>query len=258
MRQLPMVSVVFIGYKRPDLLEKTVLSFLEVCDYPRARMELILSDDGSPAEMVERMKQLPFDKHVLSDRNYGLGHNSNKGLKAATGDYIFHLQDDWLCRGPGDFLRKGILVLEEYSDVGMVRFHDYWDPSICEERHTSTGETIYLHRNKLVSGPQEYGYSDRPHLKRRSFHERFGYYIDGANVSVTEVDFCRRFESQQEVRTCYISGPEVLEHIGDAEYSYNPGHRLDAWRTLLLRNPATRIPFRLFLAVRHGLRKFRA
>jgi len=90
----PLISVVIIGYKRIDELKKTHSTFLQNINYPRDRIELILCDDGSPYEMQQEMKKLDFDKFLLSSKNEGMGKNTNKGLIAATGDYIVQLHDD--------------------------------------------------------------------------------------------------------------------------------------------------------------------
>ena len=65
------------------------------CKYPN--LELIVSDDGTKPSIKKFLHDLAIDKLVTSETNQGLGANSNKGIKAGTGEYILHLQDDFEC-----------------------------------------------------------------------------------------------------------------------------------------------------------------
>ena len=84
----PLISVVIVGYKRPEELRRTVEFFLNNIDYPRNSLEMILCDDGSPENMRIEMKKLDFDKFLFSKKNHGIGYNTNKGLKEVKGEFI--------------------------------------------------------------------------------------------------------------------------------------------------------------------------
>src|SRR5450759_3327150 len=88
------VSVLFITYNRSDLLEIAFRSIRERVDFGNLRVEFIVSDDASDPKHLSRIRSLPFDKHVLSAKNRGLGNNCNKGIAAADGKYILQIQDD--------------------------------------------------------------------------------------------------------------------------------------------------------------------
>ena len=119
---LPLVTTLFITYKRIELLKRTLDAFLSNTNYPREKLELILCDDGSRVVIQDEMKQLKFDKYLFADKNEGMAANVNKGIKAATGEYILQLQDDWICNGPKDYLRLGIKALEENPEIGLIRY----------------------------------------------------------------------------------------------------------------------------------------
>ena len=119
---LALVSVLFITYKRIELLKETLESFLLNTDYPRESLELILCDDGSPVEIQKEMNNLKFNKLLFAKKNEGMAANVNKGILAASGEYILQLQDDWECKGPKDYLTLGVKALEENSDVGIIRY----------------------------------------------------------------------------------------------------------------------------------------
>ena len=131
---LPKVSIVFLTYNRAHTLVATYETLLALTDYPRERLELILSDDGSDARNRQIMDCLDFDRRLISKSNAGLGANSNKGVGAASGDFILQVQDDWILTGRSDYLRRAVEVLQSMPDVGMILFRDRPDLPILERR----------------------------------------------------------------------------------------------------------------------------
>ena len=61
--------------------------------------EFIVSDDGSTAKHVAAIESIGFDVLALSDTNYGLGHNCNKGIAACRMPLLLQVQDDWRFTG---------------------------------------------------------------------------------------------------------------------------------------------------------------
>jgi glycosyltransferase involved in cell wall biosynthesis len=223
METYPLISVLFITYKRIDLLKKTYSSFLKNTHYPREKLELILCDDGSSKDIQEEMKKLNFDKYLFAKNNEGMAGNVNKGLNAASGQYVLQLQDDWVCNGPNDYLVLGINALETFPGIGIIRFRLGTD---------------YLHHNKKFNGglnniciidndqkdkstkvnhmKSTFLYSDTPHLKRKILHQDIGLYKSYKNIAKTEIEFCLRFNKNQKYKTAYIkSYEEVFQHIGE-------------------------------------------
>lgn len=222
---LPQVSVLFITYKRIELLKRTIASFMSNTAYPRGRLELILCDDGSPAAIQEEMKKLKIDKFLFAKKNEGMAANVNKGIISATGDYILQLQDDWICNGPNDYLRLGIKTLEENPEIGLIRYrlgipYIYSTKSfndglneirILDSNQKDTIKSIYHRKDTFL-------YSDNPHLKRKEVHNKLGLYKSYKNMSRTEIDFCIRFNNYKLYSVGYIAGfEEVFEHIGESE-----------------------------------------
>ena len=50
------------------------------------------------------------------------------------------------------------------------------------------------------------------------------------------MDFCRRFEKQNEAHAAFIDGYSCFRHTG-AEASFNPCQRNEPWRTLVRQLP---------------------
>jgi GT2 family glycosyltransferase len=253
--QLPLVSVCFITYDRLPILQETVTAFLERCTYPRDRLQLILCDDGSPLQVQAAMQNLPFDKFLFAKKNEGLGKNTNKGIKAADGKYVLQLQDDWLLIGAGNFIEAAVEVMEEFPDIGMVRYRELHQDSPFSERQSNSGRPVWVLRDdlELLSQSQEFAsYTDNPHLKRKEFHERLGFYLEDVPMTKMEIDFVWRVARQNEIKVAYIPEMNVFQHIG-AEYSYNPGVKRTKLREILLNNPITKLPFKVFLAIKHSI-----
>lgn len=233
------ISVLFVTYNRIHLLRQSVYSFLATTTYPRAAMELIVCDDGSRCEVQQAIRRLPFDTFLLATQNQGMGANTNKGLRAAKGEFILQMQDDWLCDGRPDFVEAALEAFRERSDIGLIRL---WEPCAApsDEHVTKSGRSVHIYHGRSFQVCSDFPYSDRPHIKRKAFHETLGLYSETLNMPRTELDFCARVDAQTGLRVAWLDGYSVFENLG-AEESTNPAVR----RARLLRgiegNPAGRI-----------------
>jgi hypothetical protein len=202
--------------------------------------------------MQLEMRRLPFDLFCFSKRNEGLGKNTNKGLKAATGHYILHLQDDWSCKGPPDFLQAGIEALEQFPDVGMVRYRPPPFDLPGEARLTRSGNRVIVYQNRPYERSHtmaDHPYTDNPHIKRREFHELIGYYKEKVPMTVMELEFSRRVAGQENLRVALLEGYNVFSHTGEA-HSFNPCNQRERLKQRLLANPVTRGPMLAYLWIK--------
>jgi hypothetical protein len=230
----PLVSVLFVTYKRVHLLERTLRSFRQNTDYPN--LELVVTDDGSPARIQAQIRALGFDKCVLAHKNRGLGANANAGLRACSGKYILFLQDDWECMGPSRYLRDAVAVMEANPRIANLKFYGI--------RHLQGGslagatEMCYEIRNDVAPGPGGYClYSDTPHLKSSASLSALGFYKEGCRMEQCELDYDTRFNRQTRYAAAYF--PEyynrVFLHIGGEEsfrarsLAHKLRRRLAAW-----------------------------
>jgi glycosyltransferase involved in cell wall biosynthesis len=255
MPNLPLVSVIFITYKRLDLLRKTYDSFCKVCKYPN--LELILCDDGSPIKTQEEMTKIYFNKYLFSDKNRGLANNQNKGIVAANGEYILHLQDDWLCHGPGDFIEAALDVFDASPEIGIIRFWSFPEFTVpydvCETKNGNKFRLYRANANHLRSR-HDYVYSDRPHIKRKSFHVAIGHYREDLYMNDMEIEFCERLSQHPEIRGAQIEHyDDIFEHIG-AEKTFNPSQKRANLRTKMERHWFMRYPWKIYLYLRYGKR----
>lgn len=222
----PLVSVLFITYRRPELLKRSFFSFLRNTDYPN--LELVVTDDGSPAAVQEEIRKLPSHKHVLCTETRGLGANTNAGLRHCTGKYILLLQDDWECHGPARYLNDAIALMEEHAELGIVKF--YGAPHSADVSYRIEGASpeclLVLHGLHGVGSAPDV-YSDTPHMKRRALIDLIGYYKERCRMEECELDYGMRFASQAVFRAAYfpLYYNTVFTHLG-ASHSFRTRSRL--------------------------------
>lgn len=251
----PLISVVFVTYNRPHTLVAAFESFLALTDYPRDRLELIVADDGSDLDAQDFVRRMDFDIHALAPRNRGLGANMNQGLRAASGELILVLQDDWLCVGPSDYLRRCASLLRAYPDIGIVLVRDWGDHATKERRASAGGDAIVLSPRDESGAPARV-YTDNPHLKRRDFHEAVGSYAEGVPMTEMESRMNAAVGAQDRYRAALFPGLKPFVHIGD-NYSFNPGRRRAALEQAAQRLPGGRQALRLAKSCRRWARQWR-
>ncbi|MEY4270935.1 MAG: hypothetical protein RLZZ58_2151, partial [Pseudomonadota bacterium] len=189
---------------------------------------IIISDDASDARNGAIIRALPHDKLVLARRNSGLGANCNRGLAAATGDYVLQMQDDWITVGAPTYLQTAVSVLNGNDDIGLVTFRPRPDLD-APARRTFESHAIQLIQPRLnaagsIDAVADGIYTDNPHLKRRNFHDIVGLYAEGIPMTHMELAMSRAVVHQPQIQVAFIEGYEVFRHIGAAS-SFNPGTR---------------------------------
>lgn len=100
----PFFSIVVPTYNRPALL-RDCLEALAGLDYPAARYEVVVVDDGGeqlPHAVVAGFRDR-LDVRLLRQRNAGPGAARNAGAAVAHGEYLAFTDDD--CRPAPDWLR---------------------------------------------------------------------------------------------------------------------------------------------------------
>ena len=116
----PLVSALFITYKRIELLKMSLEAFRRNTDYPR--LEIVIADDGSGPDIQAQIHEVNADVYALAERSRGLGANNNNGIRHCNGQYILMIQDDLECCGPPEYLRNTIHVMEENPSVGIINY----------------------------------------------------------------------------------------------------------------------------------------
>jgi len=216
----PLVSVLFVTYKRFDLLKLTVETFLRHTDYPN--LELVVADDASGEEVQSQIRTLPVQVFAFAPKNRGLGANNNLGLRHCKGDYILMLQDDWECHGPPEYLKNAVAVMQSHPEVGIVNFVGANHPPDLNRRLTGSDEPCYVTPKALQGGHMEHFlYSDNPHLRSRAMMDFMGYYLEDRDMEKCEIDYNFRWKQQTRFLTAVFPAyyRKTFVHVG-AEHSY--------------------------------------
>jgi glycosyltransferase involved in cell wall biosynthesis len=198
-RQFPLVSALFITWRRFDLLKPTVESFLRNTDYPN--LELVIADDGSKPEVQALIRTLPAHHFSLPPAHRGLGANNNNGLRLCTGKYILMIQDDWLCHGPSDYLSNVVAVLEANPDVGIINFAGANHPPDYTLPLQGSNEACYVTPISLQAGIEHFLYTDQPHIQTRAALNHVGLYREDPDMEKCEIDYNHRWRDQKLFRT---------------------------------------------------------
>ena len=192
--ELPLVSALFITYKRFDLLKKAVEGFRRNTAYPN--LELVIADDGSGPEIQAQIRTLPADVFALAPKNRGLGANNNNGLRHCRGKYILMIQDDWECQGPADYLLNCVKVTEANPQVGIINFAGAPYPPDLSHRLEGSDEPCYVTPAPAKTQKIEYLYADQPHIRSRAALEHVGFYIEHRDQDQCEIDYSIRWQQQ--------------------------------------------------------------
>lgn len=214
----PLVSVLFITYKRVDLLERSFHAFRESTDYPN--LEIVIADDGSGAEIQRRIQKLPANVFALASRNKGLGANNNNGLRHCSGKYILMIQDDCVCTGPRDYLKNTIRVMEANPAVGIVNYCGAPHPMDKSRMLPGGDEPCHITPRPYADGKKEYFlYTDQPHVISREALEHIGKYLECRDMEKCEEDYNLRWRDQTRFATAIFPAyyMRAFVHIGVEE-----------------------------------------
>lgn len=145
---LPLVSIVTLTWNTTDITCDFLRSINEHCTYNN--LEIIIVDNGSKDDPTGVFKSIrPDVKVILNGKNLGFTGGNNVGIKAATGDYLFIVNNDTEFT-PG--LIEGLLeIFKKYPDAGIVspKFHYFFHKGTLEYAGYNT-VNIFTGRNAMV------------------------------------------------------------------------------------------------------------
>lgn len=113
----PKISIVTVSYNTSDCIEKTILSVISQT-YPN--VEYLIIDGGSTdgtQEIVGRYSDRIA--YFVSERDRGLYDGMNKGIAAATGDYLLFMNADDVFVN-NEVVEKTAQFIEEHPDADVV------------------------------------------------------------------------------------------------------------------------------------------
>lgn len=115
---LPKISVIMPCFNDGKYIEKSIESVIR---QDISEWELIIVDDGSddPQTLTVLNRLREHDRiHIIHGKHCGVSSARNTGIAAATGKYILPLDSDDII--DSTYLRKASIILDKYSDIGIV------------------------------------------------------------------------------------------------------------------------------------------
>ncbi|MGB6134006.1 MAG: glycosyltransferase family A protein [Acidobacteriaceae bacterium] len=215
--ELPLVSALFITYKRFEHLQSSLEAFRRNTSYPN--LEIVIADDGSGTEIQNKIRRLPAHRFALAGKNRGLGANNNAGLSLCTGKYVLMIQDDWICHGPSDYLEQAVKVMEANPDVGLINFAGGAHPPDLSMPLAGSRQPCYVtpHAAPNLSGGRPLSlYSDQPHLQSRDCLNLLGPYKE---LPMVRSESCYEDAWNQQSRFRAAVFPEWHLRVFQCDYS---------------------------------------
>jgi glycosyltransferase involved in cell wall biosynthesis len=208
-------SLLITHYNRSQslerLLEKIKLLELEFS-------EIVVSDDCSNEIHLNHLETLSKAYHfklVKAEKNSGLAKNLNKGQKAITTPYTLYIQEDFVPTEKfPEKLSVALRLMNEDPELDITRFYAYFNYPNLKPRSEGFSEMIF---NKFTTDYKKfYSYSDHPHLRRHTFREKFGPYIEGIKSDRAEYRMMFSFLRKNGKGLFYNNFNELFEQINDS------------------------------------------
>ncbi len=180
------ITLLITHYNRSGSLERLLAAFKKLnCRFDN----IVVSDDASKSEHLDKVKALQLIYNfqlVTTPVNKGHGHSMNKGQDIITSPYTLYVQEDFV---PSSIfamhLKDALQFMQEDKNLDYIRFWALANKyPILRPYGKGFSEMVFnfLNRDHL----KFYQYSDTPHLRRRSFFDKFGRYKEGLKGDVID------------------------------------------------------------------------
>lgn len=211
MSDWPVVSVLIPTYNRPVIVQTAVDRLRQNLQYA-GELEIIVGNDGEPIAVQ--------GAQLIDEPSGSLGANLNRLINAANGDLLFQMDDDhWLIE-PLD-LTPHVEKLMIDPCAGWIRLM-----GVAGHNYRLRMDMLPYSKYLIVewTSPETYITSNRPHLKKREFHTRYGFYGVGLKLGQTEESFCMqcRTVAVHDSQPFYVMIPldvhteSAWQHVGES------------------------------------------
>jgi hypothetical protein len=196
------VSIVTVNFNQPQVTEDLLQSLEEVNTYPD--LEIIVVDNGSKINPVPDWQRKYKDvKFIRSELNTGFAGGNNIGIREATGEYLFLINND--TEVTADLIGKLVHTMEANPKIGMIspKIHYYDHPGMLQ--YTGyTAMNYYTARNACIgqfeddngqydslSGVTGYAHGAAMMISREAL-EKAGGMSENYFIYYEELDWCER------------------------------------------------------------------
>jgi len=214
------VSLLITHFNRSESLQRLLSTFKK---FDVSFDEIVVSDGGSNAEHIKSVKALQeqFGFTLLTTEvNLGLGNSINVGQDAVKTPYILYIQEDFVPKAAFvNALKDGLSIIKTESEWDIVRFYSFpWSPfPYLKDYKKGFSEMKFSLWPWYISHIKFFVYSDHPHLKRKTYPEKFGRYLETRNGDVTEMSMCRTFLKKKGRGLYFADCKSLFEHDNPEE-----------------------------------------
>ncbi len=232
----PTVSVLIANWNGCEVLADCLRSLFEKTS--GVSFETIVVDDASTDHSVQMLKSdFPGVQVVLNEKNLGFVRSNNRGLRAASGRYVFLLNTDTIILNNALKILSGFL--DSHPDVGacggwlrnrdltsQISYGDF--PSFSQ----ALVDAFFL--NDLFPGahfpnrgavpktptadPCEVSYiCGADLLVRRELVNRIGLFDEQFQAYCEETDLCYRIKRVERLKVYFVPEAQIV-HLGGASY----------------------------------------
>lgn len=198
------VSVITVNYNHSYVTEALLDSIFTKNTYPLT--EIIIVDNGSSEDPIPAWKEkYPAVIFIRSEKNLGFAGGNNLGIKQATGDYYFLVNND--TEFTELLIDKLVATLDSNEKVGMVspKIHYYDQPDVLQYAGF-TAMNYYTARNKCIgqfekdkgqydhlTGETGFAHGAAMMVKREAI-ERAGMMAENFFLYYEEMDWCEHIK----------------------------------------------------------------
>lgn len=198
------VSIITVNYNQPLVTEALLDSIASINTYEA--IEVIVVDNASKQNSIPLwIEKYPWAKFIRSEINLGFAGGNNLGIKDATGDYLFLVNNDTEFT-PG-LVDRLVNTLETFPDVGIISPKiRYYDKPQMLQYAGFTRMNYYTARNNCI-GQYETDNGQYDHLTgetgfihgaammvRREAIEKAGVMAENYFLYYEEMDWCERIK----------------------------------------------------------------
>jgi GT2 family glycosyltransferase len=108
------VSIITVNFNQPKITEELLRSIPNTYE----ALEIIVVDNGSRIEPTDWQLEFPHVKFIRSEQNLGFAGGNNFGIREATGDYLFLVNND--TEFTSALIEKLVEVMESNPGIGMI------------------------------------------------------------------------------------------------------------------------------------------
>ncbi len=216
LNHFPGVTLLITHYNRSSSLARLLKAFEAIsCSFE----EIVVSDDASKPEHQQAMealnKEIPF-RLVTTPKNKGLANNLNKGQAAVKTPYTLYVQEDFIPK-PAFIarLKEAVGFLNRDPSLDIVRFYAYY--AYAHLKPFEKGFSMMEYKPWSARYDKVYYYSDHPHLRRSSFLEKFGHYVEGIKSDKAEYLMCLSFIQHHGKGLFYDDFKGLFDQVNSSE-----------------------------------------